>query len=172
MPKQDKKDKQKLEKIAKKIIEEFDKNNKENLLSFMDFTKIGRWVHKNIKYDRKYFYNIGMSAMDIYNARAGVCHHMTRLANALLYSLGYKVIYVHGFMCKYSTEFELSNGHAWSLIKVDGKWYPIDTTWGIFSGKLPVCHAFRGFFDKDIGFDGSDNIRFANDSHESGKYIK
>ena len=128
MPKQDKKDKQKLEKIAKKIIEEFDKNNKDNLLSFMDFTKIGRWVHKNIKYDRKYFYNIGMSAMDIYNARAGVCHHMTRLANALLYSLGYKVIYVHGFMCKYSTEFELSNGHAWSLIKVDGKWYPIDTT--------------------------------------------
>ena len=31
----------------------------------MDFTKIGRWVHKNIKYERKYFYKIGMSAMDI-----------------------------------------------------------------------------------------------------------
>ena len=108
----------------------------------------------------------------IYNSIAGVCHHMTRLANPLLYSLGYKVIYVHGFMCKLNPDFDISNGHAWSLIKVDGKCYPFDATWGIFSGKLSVCHVFRGFFDKDIGFDDSDNTRFANDSNESGKYIK
>ncbi len=171
-PKEDKRDKQTLEKIARKIIADFDKKNKDNVFNFMDFTKIGKWVHENIRYDLNYSGRTNMTAMDIYNQRVGVCHHFTRLANALLYSLGYKVIYTNGFACESSAEFDQNSGHAWSLIKVNGKWYPFDATWDILSGKLPVCHVFQGFFGRSIQVVGTDGAMFGKNNVESGKFIK
>ena len=172
IPKEDKRDKQILEKIARKIIEDFDKNNKNTMFNFMDYAKIGKWVHKNIKYDLNYSGRTDMTAMDIYNKRVGVCHHMTRLSNALLYSLGYKVIYTNGFACESSAEFDQNSGHAWSLIKVNDKWYPFDSTWDILSGKLPVCHVFQGFFGKSTQVIGTDGAIFGNNNVENGRFIK
>jgi hypothetical protein len=171
-PKEDKRDKAILEPIARKIIEEFDKNNKDTMFNFMDYAKIGKWVHKNIKYDLNYSGRTDLTAMDIYKLRVGVCHHMTRLANALLYSLGYKVIYTNGFACESSAEFDQNSGHAWSLIQVNGKWYPFDATWNILSGKLPVCHVFQGFFGKSIQVIGTDGAIFGKNNVENGKFIK
>ena len=171
-PKEDKRDKAILQKIARKIIEDFDKNNKNTMFNFMDYAKIGKWVHQNIKYDLNYSGRTDMTAMDIYNQRVGVCHHMTRLANALLYSLGYKVIYTNGFACESSAEFDQNSGHAWSLIQVNGKWYPFDATWNILSGKLPVCHVFQGFFGKSIQVVGTDGAMFGKNNVESGKFVK
>ena len=113
-----------------------------------------------------------MTAMDIYKQRVGVCHHFTRLANALLYSLGYKVIYINGFACESRDEFDQNCAHAWSLIKVNGKWYPFDATWGILSGKLPVCHIFQGFFGKSINLVGTDAAAFGRNNNETGKFIR
>ena len=172
IPSEDKRDKKMLEKIARKIIQDFDRNNKDNIHNFMDFTKIGKWVNQNIKYDINYSGRTEMTAMDIYNKRVGVCHHMTRLSNALLYSLGYKVIYTNGFASE-SAEFDQNCAHAWSLINVNGKWYPFDATWGILSGKLPVCHVFQGFFGKSITLVGTDGAVFGRDNNrEAGKYIR
>mgnify|MGYP002624431167 CR=1 FL=1 len=170
-PIEDKRDKQKLAQIARDIIDEFDRKNKDNMFSYMDFTKIGKWVHDNIKYDLKYTTKTEMTAMDIYNQRVGVCHHMTRLANALLYSLGYKVIYINGYACDSSPEFDRDCAHAWSLIKVKEKWYPFDATWNILSGKLPVCHVFNGFFGNKISVIGKDDIIFFQ-YEDNGKFIK
>jgi transglutaminase-like putative cysteine protease len=167
IPNEDKKDKEKLAKIARNIIDEYDRNNEKNILSFMDFSKIGKWVYKNIKYDINYSGRTEMTAMDIYNQRIGVCHHMTRLANALLYSLGYQVIYASGYTCSESPRYDKGSGHCWSLIKVKGKWYPFDATWNILSGKLPVCHIFFNFFNKSISWLGTDNIDFASDNNKS-----
>ena len=169
---EDKKDKKQLEKIARKIIEDFDKKNKDNLHNYMDYAKIGRWVHDNLEYDLNYSGKTKMTALDIYNKRAGVCHHFTRLANALLYSIGYKVIYITGFACKYSGEFDTDAAHAWSLINVGGKWYPFDVTWGILSGKLPVCHIFQGFFIVSVRLSGTDGASFGDQTDENGKFIK
>ena len=171
-PAQDKKDKAILEKIARKIIQDFDRDNKDTMFNFMDFTKIGKWVHTNIKYDLNYSGRTEMSAMDIYNKRVGVCHHMTRLANALLYSIGYKVIYINGFACESSAEFDQNSGHAWSLIQINGKWYPFDATWDILSGKLPVCHVFQGFFGRSTQVIGTDAAVFGRNNVEYGKFIK
>ena len=169
-PKEDKRDKNILASIARKIIEDYDRNNKDNILNYMDYAKIGKWVNKNIRYDINYAGRTEMTAMDIYNKRVGVCHHMTRLANALLYSLGYKVIYTNGFVCQSRADFDRNCGHAWSLINVNGKWYPFDATWGILSGKLPVCHVFQGFFGISIRLIGSDGAMFGRND-ETGKYI-
>ena len=172
IPFEDKRDKKMLEKIARAIIQDFDRNNKDNIHNFKDFTKIGKWVNQNIKYDLNYSGRTDMTAMDIYNKKVGVCHHMTRLSNALLYSLGYKVIYTNGFACE-NDEFDQNCAHAWSLINVNGKWYPFDATWGILTGKLPVCHVFQGFFGKSISLIGTDGAVFGRDNnHETGKYIR
>jgi hypothetical protein len=171
-PIEDKRDKQKLAKIAKNIIDEFDRNNKDNIFTFMDFTKIGKWVYNNINYDLRYAGRKDMTAMDIYNQRIGVCSHMTRLANALLYSLGYKVIYASGYACNSDPEFDEDSRHAWSLIKVNEKWYPFDATWNIVSGKLPVCHVFDCFFNKSLDLLGVDEVTFSEDDQERGKFIK
>ena len=172
IPKEDKRDKKKLQNLAKKIIEDFDKKNKNSMLDYKDYAKIGKWVNENIKYDLSYITRIKMTAIDIYNKRRGVCHHMTRLSNALLYSLGYKVIYIYGFSCRDKPEFDPSCKHAWSIVKVEGKWYPFDATLGIVTGKLPVTHIFQGYFsDADnIEYEGRDTVSFG-ELTENGKYI-
>ena len=169
IPIEDQKDKYTLEKIARTIIADYDKNNEKNILSFLDYAKIGKWVYKNIRYDLSYTDRDDMTAMDIYKQRVGVCHHMTRLANALLYSLGYDVIYVTGYVYGF-LELEENCYHAWSLVKLKGKWYPFDATWGIFTGKLPVSHVFTSFFNEGCSWISSDNIEFEDEY--SGKFIK
>ena len=113
-----------------------------------------------------------MTAKDIYIQKVGVCHHKTRLSNALLYSLGYQIIYASGYTCSKSPRYDELDGHAWSLINVKGKWYPFDATWNILSGKLPVCHVFNSFFDRSMSVSGKDEARFTGDHQETGKFIK
>ena len=159
MPEEDKLCKDQLKYFAKKIIEDFDKKNKNSDFVFHDYMKIGFWVKENIKYDYDYTGKSEYSAVDIYNIKRGVCHHFTKLTNALLYSLGYKVLYASGYACKGNNSFKTSTGHAWSLIKLkDNKWYPFDATWGIFSGKLPVGHIFSCFAGKSLLTKGHDDI--------------
>ena len=169
IPKEDILCKPQLKQIAKKIIEDFDKNNKDNDFKFLDYMKIGIWVYKNIKYDYNYIGKTEMSSIDIYNIKRGVCHHFTKLSNALLYSLGYKVLYISGYVCKKNKEFDSDSGHAWSIIKLGNKWYPFDSTWGIFSGKLPVGHIFGTFFNKSKTLRGVD-VHFTEEIIK-GKYI-
>ena len=170
MPEDDVLCKPQLNIIAKKIIEDFDKNNKNSTFKFLDYMKIGMWVNKNIKYDLKYIGKTDYTSIDIYNKRRGVCHHFTKLANALLYSLGYKVIFIFGYYCKNNKVFNNDSSHSWSLIKLDNKWYPFDSTWGIFSGKFPVCHIFGKFFRKYIESQGSDIVDI-DDLKIKGEYL-
>ena len=69
-------------------------------------------------------------------------------------------------------EFDPSCKHAWSIVKVDGKWYPFDATLGIVTGKLPVTHIFQGYFsDADnIEYEGRDTVSFG-ELTENGKYL-
>ena len=158
IPKDVKLSKNQLYNIAKQIIEEFDKKNKNNDFQFLDYMKIGMWVNKNIKYDLTYLEKTDLTAMDIYNKRKGVCHHFTKLSNALLYSLGYQVIFVYGYICENNKEFNENSAHSWSLIKIDNKWYPFDSKWNFFSGKLPVSHIFGVFYDKIRETNGIDDV--------------
>ena len=149
MPKEDIRDKAKLKSIAKKILEDFDKEHKNSEFEYYDFMKIGEWVHKNIKYNLSYVDKTRLTALDIYYKKKGVCHHYARLSNALLYSLGYPVAYIGGYVFK-NNKFDLDDGHAWSVIKLGNKWYPFDSCWGLFKGKVPITHIFsclgEGYF--------------------------
>ena len=68
------------------------------------------------------------------------------------------VLYVTGTVIERGSKSDLKLLHAWSLVKINNKWYPFDSTWGILTGKLPVGHVFRNFgnpvekFDKYNGY--------------------
>ena len=141
MPKEDVRDKAKLKVIAKKIIEDFDKKNKNSEFEYHDFMKIAEWVYKNIKYNYSYSGKHQYTALDIYNNKAGVCHHFTRLSNALLFSLGYPVAYIYGHVAK-KNKFNYNEAHAWSIIRIGNSWIPFDSTWGLYKGKVPITHIF------------------------------
>ena len=172
IPEEDALCKEQLKQIAKNIIKEFDRNNKENDFEFLDFMKIGLWVYKNIKYDYQYTGKTQYNAIDIYNMKRGVCHHFTKLTNALLYSLGYKVIYITGYCCKNNKTIDKNSLHAYSLIKLEnGKWFPFDSTWGILTGKIHVGHVFKMFGNKGRSSLSYDSLIFDTDELE-GNFIK
>ena len=91
-----------------------------------------------------------ITAKETFQLRSGVCHHITKLFNALMYSLGYQVLYILGYANSNTKSFSINDSHAWSLIKIDGKWLPFDATNGIFSGKLPVTYIFKQVENKSI----------------------
>ena len=130
-------------KIANDIIKEYDEIHKNDIITVPSVVKIGKWVNKNIKYDLTLTCRNEITATETYKTRKGVCHHITKLFNALMYSLGYQTIYILGYAINTNNSYGLHNSHAWSLFKIDNNWLPFDATWGIFSGKLPITHVFK-----------------------------
>ena len=166
IPEEYKTNKDKFKKIADDIINDFNKKYKDDSAKITDIAKIGKWIKKNIIYDEKEKSN---SALEIYQKKKGVCKQYTILFNALLYSLGYKCIYVSGFVIKNNDYFNLNDAHSWSLVRIDNKWLPFDVTWGIFSGKLPVSHIFQNYFQKTNFIITKDKL--INNDDIYGKFI-
>lgn len=61
------------------------------------------------------------SACAVLQEGKGVCQGYALLALKLLQELGVETKYVVGEV--------YTGGHAWNLVKVDGEWYHLDTTW-------------------------------------------
>ena len=171
IPQDYKTNKGKFKELAQKIIKNYDEEHKNDIVKVPDVVKIGKWIKKNIKYDLSYSGRNDITATETMNKRIGVCHHFTKLFNALMYSLGYQTIYVSGYGLDKKDTFGKEDAHAWSLIKIDGKWLPFDSTWGIFSGKLPVCHVFKQYFPLGIKIIGTDMVKFGNGKDE-GKFLE
>ena len=161
--------KEKFKENAETIIKNYDMMHKDEQIEVTEFVKIGKWVNENVKYDIRYKGKDNISATETFNNRVGVCHHITKLYNALMYSLGYKCIYVAGYAMDKKISFSDEEGHAWSLFKINGKWLPFDATWGLFSGKLPSSHIFKGYFSNKVEAVGTDNIQIQK-TDIKGKY--
>ena len=129
-------------------------------------------MKRNIKYDENYIEKKPITGLEIYKKKKGVCKQFTILFNALLYSLGYKCIYVSGFAFKENDKFNKNDAHAWSLVRVNGKWLPFDSTWGIFSGKLPVCHIFEDYFLKTNICESIDSDNLKHIDEINGEFIQ
>jgi len=149
--------------IAKNIINEYDNEHKDDKIKIPTVAKIGKWVNKNIKYDTLYSGRNDITAIQTYKIKRGVCDHITKLFNALMYSLGYPVLYAFGFAMTNKNTFGYGDRHAWSIINIDKKglrWYPFDATFGIFSGKLPVTHVFKKIGYSGVKLECPDNVDF------------
>ena len=88
-----------------------------------------------------------LSPIEILAFREGVCDHFTLLYSALLYSINIISIRIGGYSINERIKpknLNLDNdGHSWNLVKINDQWIPIDCTWGIFNGKLPISHIFE-----------------------------
>ena len=74
-----------------------------------------------------------------------------------------------GYLCQNNKDFNQDSYHSWSLIKINNKWYPFDSTLGIFSGKLPISHIFDKYFYNKTLF-VNEGIKIEKDI-VSGKFI-
>ena len=133
--------------IVNQIFEK-DKSNNPN------FFKIGKYVHEYLTYDKTYS-GREMDVYQIYKEKRGVCEHFTILYNTLLNSIDIPAIYVCGFANNGEggkTQINDVNNerHAWTLAKIEGRWIPLDATWGILKGILPVSHIFQHYFKTKI----------------------
>jgi len=149
-PEEYKNNKEKFKEIAEEIIKKYDELHKDDEIEVTDIFKIGKWIKENIKYDISCKGKNDITAFETYNNKIGVCHHFTKLFNAFMYSLGFKCVYVSGYVIEKKDYFSSENEHAWSLIKINGKWLPFDATCGIFTGKLPISHIFYCYFFKRV----------------------
>ena len=153
--------------IANKIIKEYDDKHGKDKIIIHKANKIGKWIKQNIEYDISYAGLHNITAMQIYKEKKGVCHHFTTLFNALMYSIGYQVLYAFGYAVERDNKFGEKDSHAWSLIKIGEKWIPFDSTWGIFSGKLPVTHVY-----KKIGYQGIQTLSAFDKINIENPYIE
>lgn len=127
-------------KIFSSLINEILEQDKTNTPIYI---KIANWVYSNIKYTLSYAGKT-LTAIQILDSKKGVCEHKTILYNALLNSMDIPALYVGGFVLEEGKN-DIEEGHAWSIVNIKNKWIPIDVTWGIFSGKLPVSHMFENY---------------------------
>ena len=92
-----------------------------------------------MNYDES-FVGRNMTSKEVLELKTGVCEHYALLYQDLLRSIGIPAKTVTGI----SYDFDKSKfeNHAWVMVNYNSQWLPIDPTWGIYSGKLPISHIF------------------------------
>lgn len=129
--------------IKNKVVEILSNSNSRE----KDYIILGRWVYHNIEYNLDYI-DENWTVDQILEKKVGVCSHKTRLYNAFLNCINIDAMYTKGFAhTENDNNVNIENLHAWTVAKIDGKWIPLDATWNIFSGKLPLSHIFRYYGD-------------------------
>ncbi|CAM5699260.1 S-layer protein OS=Lysinibacillus sphaericus OX=1421 GN=LS41612_22145 PE=4 SV=1 [Lysinibacillus sphaericus] len=61
------------------------------------------------------------SAYTVLAEHGGACQGYALLAHSMLQKLRFETKYIVGYVGQ--------EGHAWNLVKLDGQWYHLDTTW-------------------------------------------
>ncbi|MEK4384799.1 transglutaminase domain-containing protein [Solibacillus sp. FSL W7-1464] len=103
---------QEVKRIAKEIIEP-EMSEVEKIKAINDYIVL----NTTYSYDTS---TTPHSAYALFNEGKGVCQAYALAAYRLLKEANFEVRYVTGYA---------NEPHAWNLVKVDGEWYHLDTTW-------------------------------------------
>lgn len=76
----------------------------------------------------------GTTIYELFHEGRAVCEGYARASQYLLTKLGVEALYVSGDAGEYTTPMSQWEGHAWNIVKIEGIYYQLDTTWGD-----PVC---------------------------------
>ena len=133
-----------------------------------DYIKLGRWVHKNMKYGSA---SIDLTVDEILSSLTGYCLHYTELYNSLLFSIGIKAVFITGFFIpgeNKKPESATESYHTWTIAKIGDEWKALDSTLGLFFGNLPTSHIFGSYNDFTWGIIRySDNIEVGNIAYDT-----
>ena len=131
-----------------------------------DFDKavwLNDWLVDKCSYDYSYTY---CSAEGALARGSGTCEAYHRAYVMLLNKVGI------------STGRIVGNGHVWTAVKLDGKWYQVDTTWndaGYTDPNLDLRHLYFGLNDDIMSLVHSDHKPvkgYESNSLESNYFIK
>lgn len=102
------------------------------------------WIINNAEYDNSYTY---CSAEGVLARKIGTCESYHRAYVLLLNKVGIQTGRITG------------NGHVWTAVKIDGKWYQVDTTWdgGKAQKGTDYQYLFFGLTDYIIGLVHTDH---------------
>ena len=117
-------------------------NKKKDLAKFFYY-----WVGSNIQYDEITLQNVLngeisneefnnlQSIENVFETRKGVCAGYAQLYKWFMNQMGIEVYVVTGYIRderNHYVELELDDNsrHAWNVIKLDGTWIILDSTWG------------------------------------------
>jgi hypothetical protein len=95
------------------------------------------WVSQNIEYDVEAYFSGNIrhqTSADIFANRKGVCDAFGTIFETLCTAVQIECKKISGYAKGYSfklgqTSFTQTN-HAWNVIRLDGHWYLVDSTWG------------------------------------------
>ncbi len=93
------------------------------IATMSDYEKVkfvNDYIVKNTEYSEQASASPHSAYAVAYEGR-GVCQGYALFAQKLLTAMGIESLYVVGEV--------YTGGHAWNLVKVDGEWYHLDTTW-------------------------------------------
>ena len=92
------------------------------------------WIAHNISYDVPALLsgNYGdLTPEGVLKTRKGVCSGYADLYKSLARAMGLDVTVIEGYSKGYSYVVgSTTSNHAWNAVKINNKWYLIDTTWG------------------------------------------
>ncbi len=125
------------------ILEQIKQNPAYNDLPL--YAKIGRFVHKFIKYDLRYTGKLPNVQQILQNPN-GVCTEYARLYSALARIAGIPSLIIAGGACG---EYNKCEGHAWNMIYINGLWINVDPTWDLMSGIVSSSHIYFSDEGKD-----------------------
>ncbi len=94
-----------------------------------------RWVTDRIAYNAEDYLagkKDGDNSLEaVLRTRKSVCAGYARLFKALCQHAGLEAIVVNGYARGYKFAGEaIKSNHAWNAVKLDGRWYLIEATWG------------------------------------------
>lgn len=96
------------------------------------------WITNNIRYDARFYFNDKRTPQQIKDrqkvsnvlrTQIAVCEGYSNLFHELCLEAGIPSIFVSGFTKTKKGRIPRTT-HAWNVIKVDGNWVLIDSTWG------------------------------------------
>lgn|SRR5574344_501696 len=93
--------------------------------SFQSVKAIHDWICLNIPYDTTLTY-IDLSWEGVLTHHKAVCDGYALLFEKMCSLAGIKAKYISGHA---GNPDDPSNGHAWSSVRIDGRWYLLDCTW-------------------------------------------
>lgn len=114
--------------------------NPQNMTDFEKVKFVNDYIVKNTSYSEDTSAS-PHSACAVVSEGKGVCQGYALLALKLLQALGVESKYVVGEV--------YTGGHAWNLVKVDGEWYHLDTTWNDPVPDRPNTVSYKYFLIND-----------------------
>ena len=102
----------------------------QNLSDKSDYEKVKgvyEYLIDRTIYDLDY---TGTTIYELFHDGRAVCEGYARASQYLLTKLGVETLYARGNAGEYTQPSSQWEGHAWNIVKIDGIYYQIDTTWG------------------------------------------